>query len=334
VIFDHVYDVNVEHAFLRLPGFLPDVDIVMKLEGLNPAGSIKLKAAREMVTTAEKQGRIRAGISLIESTSGNLGIALASICAAKGYPLIVVTDPNANATRVKAIRAFGAEVVVVRDRDVGGGYLHTRVNYIKRRLAEDPNLVWLNQYTNSGNVGAHHNHTAPEITGGLGAPDWLFVGTGTSGTLMGCVRHFASVDAPTIIVAVDAVGSVTFGGPPGPRYLPGLGASRLPEIFHDNGTFLKVLVPERDAIRACRRVAYEHGLLLGGSSGSVLAGVIAMRDRIPPGSRVVAISPDLGDWYLDTIYNDDWVTARFGAETLAGVAKTNAPSIGEERNVA
>ncbi|MFF1691893.1 MULTISPECIES: 2,3-diaminopropionate biosynthesis protein SbnA [unclassified Streptomyces] len=306
---------------MELPGFATGFSTHVKIEGLNPAGSIKMKTAREMILDAEAKGRISPGCELIESTSGNLGVALAAICASRGYRITLVTDPNVNARTLRFIRALGADVVIVDGRDRAGGYLATRIDYIRRRTAADSRLVWLNQYANPANATAHSTHTVGEILAGFGTPDWLFVGTGTSGTLMGCVRGLREAGASTQIVAVDAVGSVTFGERSGRRWIPGIGTSRVPELFVDDGSFRKVLVDERDAVRTCRRVAREHGLLLGGSSGSTLAAVGALSDRITAGSRVLAISPDMGEAYLDTVYNDDWVVERFGAETLATAAE-------------
>ncbi|WP_255950582.1 2,3-diaminopropionate biosynthesis protein SbnA [Streptomyces odontomachi] len=315
-----VYDVPSGDRFLELPGFQDAFSTTVKLEGLNPAGSIKIKAAREMVLDAESRGVLTPGCEIIESTSGNLGVALASICAAKGYRLTLVTDPNANARTVRFCRALGARVVTMRRHDAAGGYLGTRIEFIRRRVAAEPGLVWLNQYSNPQNPRAHSRHTVTEILDAFGVPDWLFVGTGTSGTLMGCVRGLRERGLPTRVVAVDAVGSVTFGGPPARRCIPGIGASRRPELLDDDGTFLKTLVAEPDSVRMCRRVARVYGLLLGGSSGSALAAVAALRERIAPGSRVLVLSPDMGDGYLDTVYDDDWVRERFGQEGLDAVA--------------
>ncbi|GHH24937.1 2,3-diaminopropionate biosynthesis protein SbnA [Streptomyces rubradiris] len=310
------YELAWAHAFLELPGFAPGFSTHLKIEGLNPAGSIKLKTARAMVENAEADGVLKPGSRLIESTSGNLGIALASVCAAKGHHLTLVTDPNANERSIRFMRALGAEVTVVTERDRNGGYLQTRIDLIHRRLTEDPSLVWLNQYTNPANPEAHRDGTAAEIFQGFGEPDWLFVGAGTGGTLMGCVEYVRRVRAATRVVAVDSVGSVTFGGPPGQRWIPGLGSSRRPEIFRDDGSFNKVLVEERDTVLMCRHVARAYGLLLGGSTGTVLAAVRAMSDVIPPGSTVLAISPDLGDRYLDSVYDDDWAMGHYGATAV------------------
>jgi cysteine synthase A len=172
-------------------------------------------------------------------------------------------------------------------------------------------------------VAAHRDGTAVEITDGFGVPDWLFVGVGTSGTLMGCVEHFRGIGAPTVIVGVDAVGSITFGGPPARRLIPGLGSSRVPEIFRhgSHGGYRRMLVPEPDTILACRQVAAGHGLLVGGSTGTVLAAIHASRHRIAPGSRVLAVSPDHGHAYLDTIYDDGWVAAHFGQDVLEDIVR-------------
>jgi 2,3-diaminopropionate biosynthesis protein SbnA len=312
----HEEPLALDAGYLELPGFTAGLSTSVKLEGLNAAGSIKLKTAREMVAQAEADGLLVPGATLIESTSGNLGIALAAICARRGYKLILVTDPNTTAGALIRMRALGADVVTVSEKDANGGYLQTRIDHITDRLARDPGLLWLNQYTNPANIEAHRKHTAAEIMAGFGPPDWLFVGVGTGGTLMGCARGLREAGAGTAVVAVDVAGSVTFGGPPGRRWIPGLGSSRPQELIVDDGTFRKAVVGEADAVRQCRRVARGYGVLLGGSSGAALAAVIACRDQVPEGSRVLVISPDMGDNYLDTVYDDDWVLRRFGRHAL------------------
>lgn len=328
MIDDHPFELGGLPAFLRLRDFQPGFETFVKIEGLNPAGSIKNVPARAMVDAAEASGLLRDGAALIESTSGNLGIALAAVCAAKGIRLVLVTDPNANNRSVRHMRALGAEVVVVTERDRNGGYLQTRVDYIVRRTAEDPHLLWLNQYANPANPSAHRSVTAAQISRYFGAPDWLFVAAGSTGTLMGCVEHFHSITAPTTIVGVDTAGSVTFGGPAGRRWIPGAGASRRPELFVDDHRFEKCVVAEAEVIRQCRLVAGRYGVLVGGSTGAVLGAVEAMRDHVAPGSRVVAISPDLGDRYLDTVYDDDWVRSRFGPDVLDHVRADHALTAG------
>ncbi|MGG8407699.1 2,3-diaminopropionate biosynthesis protein SbnA [Streptomyces sp. 12297] len=313
---DRVHDLGDPYAFLTLPGFVPHLRTTLKLEALNPAGSIKLKTAREMLAAAEEEGLLGPGAALIESTSGNLGIALATLCAATGHPLTLVTDPNTPAQSLRHMRALGAEVVVVTRRDAGGGYLQTRIDLIEDRLRSTPGLVWLNQYRNPANARAHQRHTMAEVLDGFGVPDWLFIGVGSTGTFMGCLQAVREKRLATRVVAVDADGSVIFGGEPGRRFLPGLGASRRPELFADDGSFTKVLVAERDTVRTCRRVARTYGLLPGASTGTALAAVTALAPDIPAGSRVLVIAPDLGDRYLSTLYDDAWVADTLGPDTL------------------
>lgn len=311
MIFSNVYDVVLDEIILELHDFLPRARTFLKLEGLNPAGSIKLKTAVALVESAERSGRIGPGTRLIESSSGNLGIALSMVCASKGYPLTVVTDPNANRLSVQMIEAMGAEIVEVTSRDANGGFLGTRINYIVNRLAHEPGLVWLNQYGNPSNPDVHRQRTARSLHQQLGSIDALFVGVGTSGTAMGCVDYFRTHSPQTRIFAVDTVGSVTFGGQSGIRRIPGLGSSRRPEIFRDSGYFKKRLIREADAISMCHRVARNHGMLIGGSTGTVLAAVEQEKDSLRSGSRIAVISPDFGDRYLTTVYSKAWVEANY-----------------------
>ncbi|WP_406287012.1 pyridoxal-phosphate dependent enzyme [Streptomyces sp. NBC_00209] len=152
MIAEEVYDLVLDDVFVRLDQLVPDSILYLKLEGLNPAGSVKLKTAVALVRDAEEQAeksrRSFLPTRLIESTSGNLGVALAMVCAAKGYALTCVTDPNANRQSVQLMRALGAEVVVIDAPDANGGFLQSRINYIRRRLRREPHTHWLNQYAN------------------------------------------------------------------------------------------------------------------------------------------------------------------------------------------
>ncbi|WP_340377410.1 pyridoxal-phosphate dependent enzyme [Streptomyces sp. SS7] len=315
---DRAYDAGPARPFLTLPGFCPGFSTTLKLEALNPAGSIKVKTAREMVASARDEGRLRAGAPLIESTSGNLGIALAMVCAAQRHPLTLVTDPNTQTQNIRHMRALGADVVVVTGRDVNGGYLHSRIEFIEQHLLAHPETVWLNQYRDPAGARAHRRDTMGEILDGFGVPDWLFVGVGSTGTLMGCLAAVRERRLPTRLVAVDAEGSVTFGGHGARRHLPGLGTSRRPELFADDGSFAKIRVAEADTVRACRRVALDYGLLPGASTGTALHAVTELRGLIEDGARVLVIAPDLGERYLDTVYDDDWLIRTFGPAVVPG----------------
>jgi N-(2-amino-2-carboxyethyl)-L-glutamate synthase len=317
MIAGRVYDLITDDLYLRLPEFIGESNVLLKVEGLNPAGSIKLKTALALITDAEERGLLKPRGRVVESSSGNLGIALSMVCAVRGYSFTCITDPKASPHSVAAMRALSAEVIVVTEPDANGGYLGTRIALIKEMLRADPELTWPNQYGNVANSRAHWERTATEILQAIPSVEYLFVGAGTTGTLMGCAGYFRKFSPLTRIIAVDSRGSVTFGQPAGPRYVPGLGTSRLPELCRTDNLDEIVLIEEADAVRMCRRVAGEFGLLVGGSTGSVLAAVDQLGDQIPDGATVVAISPDLGDHYLDSVYDDDWVAERFGADVLA-----------------
>jgi 2,3-diaminopropionate biosynthesis protein SbnA len=317
VICERAYEMVMENVFLHLGHAIEELDVYLKMEGLNPAGSIKLKAAASMVEDAEERGILKPGDRLIESSSGSLGIALAMVSAAKGYRFLCVTDPNTSPHSLDVMRALGAEVAEVDQLDASGGYLGSRISHIEERLAEDPNLVWLNQYANPANWMVHERCTAAAITAELPRVDYLFVGTGTSGTLMGCVSHFRKVSPSTRVIAVDALGSVSFGKPAGPRFIPGIGASRRPEILRPELVDEVVLVPEADTVRTCRWLTRRLGLFAGGSTGSVVSAIRSRAPDLPPGSCVVGICPDFGGLYARTIYDDAWVAEKFGVDCLA-----------------
>ena len=195
--------------------------LFLKCEGFNFAGSIKVKAATEMVEAADRDGVLTPHSILVESSSGNLGVALSMIAASKGYRFLCVTDSRCNLSTRLLMEALGSEVHVVSDPDAAGGFLGARLDYVRALCTSDDRYLWLNQYTNQGNWRAHYRTTAPAIARQFPQLDVLFVGAGTTGTLMGCARYFRERRRPVRVVAVDSVGSVTFGGPAGRRMLPG-----------------------------------------------------------------------------------------------------------------
>jgi 2,3-diaminopropionate biosynthesis protein SbnA len=308
----HPSELILGDVFISIPFLVPglNTNVQLKIEGYSLGTSIKTKTARHMIEQLEKSGRLQSGSRLIESSSGNLGLALSAIAAERQYNFTCVSDPNLSPQTHKLMRAYGATVVLVNRRDEHGGYLGSRIAYIKSRLEQDRNLIWLNQYANDDNPGAHERFTGPEILKEFAQPDYVFVGAGTTGTLTGVSRYLRKMSPATRIVAVDTIGSITFGDKPGNRYIPGLGTSRRPEIADETAMDELVYVSERDTVAMCRRIA-ARGLLVGGSTGTVLAAIAGFGHRIRAKSCVVALSPDLGDHYVDTIYDDDWVRERF-----------------------
>ncbi|MBV9313340.1 MAG: pyridoxal-phosphate dependent enzyme, partial [Pseudonocardia sp.] len=180
----------------------------------------------------------------------------------------------------------------------------------------DERYVWLNQYANPNNWRAHYGTTAPAIARQFPRLDVLFVGAGTTGTLMGCARYFRQWHRPVRIVAVDSVGSVTFGGSSGRRMIPGLGTSVRPQLLDESYVDEVINVEEADTIRACHRLA-RRGFLFGGSTGTVVSGAMGwLIQRDARALTAVAIAPDLGERYLDTVYQTNWVQDLYGDDVL------------------
>ncbi|MFB7907413.1 2,3-diaminopropionate biosynthesis protein SbnA [Kitasatospora sp. NPDC056076] len=304
--------------------------LFLKVEGFNFAGSIKLKAAREMVARAEAAGLLGPGSTLVESSSGNMGVALSVLAAARGYGFVCVTDSRCNEATRRAMESYGTEVHVITEPHPVEGFLGARIRHVRALLAEDERRVWLNQYLSPGNWMAHYRTTAPAIARQFPDLTVLFVGAGTTGTLMGCARYFRERRPSVRVVPVDSVGSVTFGAPPAPRHIPGLGTSVRPPLLDDSLVELPVHVEERDTVRTCRELM-RGGFLFGGSTGTAVGGALrwldehhgdgagGVRERV----TAVTIAPDLGERYLDTVYHDEWVARAIGPEgLLPGVDRT------------
>ena len=301
-----------DDLFLRLKGIDGSTDVFVKVEGLNAGGSIKMKTAMALVRDGMENRNLQTTKRFIESSSGNLGVSLSIIAAAKGLNFTCVVDKNTSAQNIKTMKALGTHVVVIDRRDAQGGYLGNRLAYIRAAVESDPELIWLNQYQNPANPAIHAEMTARSILREFPRVDYLFVGAGTTGTLMGCARYFRRHSPRTKLIAVDSIGSVTFGTPPEPRYLPGLGASVQPYFFDRSMVDRLIQIPETETVAACRETARRHGYLSGASTGTVLAAVKRVAPEIERGAVVVAISPDLGTGYIDTVYDDAWCYRTFG----------------------
>ncbi|MDF1814417.1 MAG: 2,3-diaminopropionate biosynthesis protein SbnA [Verrucomicrobiales bacterium] len=298
------------------------VPLFLKCEAFNFAGSVKLKAGISMVEGAEEAGVLKPGSAMVESSSGNLGVALSMIAAAKGYDFVCVTDSKCNATTRRIMEALGAQVHTITHAlsDADGGMLGARISYVKTLCASDDRFVWLNQYSNPLNSEAHFRRTGPAIATTFPELDVLFVGAGTTGTLMGCARYMREWERPVHVVAVDVVGSVTFGKEAGKRMIPGLGTAVRPPQLDESIVDEVVWVEEPDTLRACHEMA-KHGYLFGGSTGTVVhAAVKWLKENKVDGRTAVAIAPDLGDRYTESVYNREWIEKYFGKEILDAVS--------------
>ncbi|MFJ6562975.1 2,3-diaminopropionate biosynthesis protein SbnA [Streptomyces sp. NPDC091412] len=315
---------NEDDLYIDLEGIF-EYPLFLKCEGFNFTGSIKLKAAIEMVETAERDGLLTPDSVLVESSSGNLGVALSVIAANKGYRFLCVTDSRCNLATRMMMEALGSQVHVITEPDPVGGLLGARIDHVQALCACDKRYVWLNQYANPSNSMAHYQRTAPAIARQFPDLDVLFVGAGTTGTLMGCARYFRTWHRPVRVVAIDPIGSVTFGGVPGRRMIPGLGTSMRPPLLDESYVDDVVRVEEADTIRACHRLA-RRGFLFGGSTGTVVSGAMAWLAR-QEGRELtaVAIAPDLGERYLETVYQTTWVQDLCGDDVLGSQSPTTAP---------
>ncbi|HRI03187.1 MAG TPA: 2,3-diaminopropionate biosynthesis protein SbnA [Pyrinomonadaceae bacterium] len=305
MIIESPLDLIFRDLFYRLRAFAGEHDLFLKLEGFNVTGSIKIKTAIGLFEDLEKRGLARPNETVIvESSSGNLGIALSLVCAVKGYKFICVTDPNANRVTIRGMELNGAEVIVVDERDSVGGFLGTRLKVIDEILSSNPNAVWLNQYANIANKNVHSAQTANEIAREFKKVDWVFVGTGTTGTFCGVSERLHQEFPEVKVVAVEPVGSVTFGGAPAKRNIPGIGTSVRPKLANFANPDMVVYIDEETTIDSCLSFVRDYHLLVGGSTGTVLAAVKQMASEFAPGDTIVAISPDLGERYLDTVYKE------------------------------
>ena len=293
-----------------------DFDLYAKLEGFNPGGSIKDRAALNIIRNALKTGEVGPGTTVVESSSGNMGIGLAQVCSYYGLTFVCVIDPKTTASNIEILKAYGAEIDYVSEPDPETGeYLPARIARVGELLKTIPNSYWPDQYSNHYNYKAHYE-TMSEIVTQLGQPpDYLFCAVSTCGTVRGCGEFVRHHELPTTIVGVDAVGSVIFGGSSTKRLIPGHGASVIPSLSRPELVDKVVQVTDLDCVIGCRRMVRKEAILIGGSSGAVLMAVDRLKETIEPGAKCVVIFADRGERYLDTIYSDSWVSKHFQGMT-------------------
>jgi 2,3-diaminopropionate biosynthesis protein SbnA len=290
-----------------------DFNLYAKIEGFNPAGSIKDRTALNIIKNALDTGLIKPGDTIIESSSGNMGIGMAQICAYYGLRFICVVDPKATRLNIEILKAFGATVDLVSTPDPQTGeYLQARINRVKALLQSIDNSFWPDQYRNQANPEAHHR-TMREIVEALnGDVDFLFCAASTCGTIRGCAEFIKAHKLETKIYAVDAVGSVIFGGQAATRLIPGHGAAVRPQLYQPDLADECLYITDIQCVVGCRWLAREEAILAGGSSGAVIMAVDAVRRSIREGANCVVILPDRGERYLDTIFSNEWVERNFG----------------------
>jgi N-(2-amino-2-carboxyethyl)-L-glutamate synthase len=300
--------VELTRVFSHLP-----VRVFAKLEQFNPGGSAKDRPALHMIERGFANGQIGPGTVVIESSSGNLGIGLAQVCSYYRLRLIVVVDPKTTEQNINLLKVFNAEVEMVSEPDhATGEFLPARIRRVQELLKLYPDSYWPNQYANEYNSGAHHQ-TMHEISMAFnGKVDYLFCATSTCGTLRGCAEYKREHGLKTKIVAVDAVGSVIFGGLKAKRLIPGHGAALVPALYQTGLADDCVHVTDVDCVVGCQRLVHEEAVLAGGSSGAIISAIEKYSSKLPPDAVCAAILPDRGERYLNTIFNPQWIKQHFG----------------------
>lgn len=274
-------------------------DVVAKLEAFNPASSVKDRIARSIIDAAESSGALKPGGTIIEATSGNTGIALSMVGAARGYEVVIVMPSSMSVERRAIVRAFGAELVLT---DPKGG-VSAAVAEAERIRDERPGSIIASQFTNPANPAVHEATTGPEIWEATGGRVDVFVaGVGTGGTISGVARYLKGKNPGVRVVAVQPAESpLLTGGAPAPHGIQGLMPNFVPGTYDAGAVDEVVSVESVKALEFARRAAAEEGLLVGISSGAALAGTAAVAARPEyAGKRIVTLLPDTGERYLST----------------------------------
>lgn len=289
-----------------------NVNVYAKLEGYNPTGSVKDRAAQYVLKQLLDSGEINKDTTIIESSSGNFGIALASYCKEYGLKFCAVIDPNVLAINETIIRGLATEVIKVKDRDATGGFLLTRIGVIKEIMATRSNCYWMNQYQNPYVAHAYYETVGNEICDQIKV-DYIFMGVSSGGTITGVSQKVKERYPDAQVIAVDIAGSMVFGNTPKKRYIPGIGSSMRPEIIKQAKIDDVVVIEESDTVEGCNELITKHSLLVGGSSGSVYTAVKTYMEgkKFDKKPNVVCLFADRGDRYANTVYNEQWVNEHF-----------------------
>lgn len=276
-----------------------EAKILAKLEYFNPAGSVKDRVAKAMLDDAEKSGKIKLGATIIEPTSGNTGIGLASVGVARGYKVIIVMPETMSVERRQIIKSYGAEIVLTE----GSKGMKGAIAKAEELQKSTPNSFIPGQFVNPANPKAHYESTGPEIWNDTdGNVDWFVAGVGTGGTVSGVGKFLKEKNAKVKIAAVEPASSAVLStGVAGPHKIQGIGAGFIPEVLDKNVYDEVIRVTNDDAFAYGKLVGRKEGVLVGISSGAALWAAVEIAKRPEnKGKQIVVLLPDTGDRYLST----------------------------------
>ncbi len=290
-------------------------ELFLKLEAMNPAGSIKDRIGLYMIEAAEREGHIRPGATLVEGTAGNTGLGLALAAQQKGYRLILVVPDKMSREKIFNLKAMGAEVVLTRS-DVGKGHPEYYIDYAERIARETPGAYYINQFGNEANPRAHEEVTGPEIWAQMDQRmDAIVFGVGSSGTMTGLSRYFARVAPHVELILADPAGSAlaswvndkVMPAQIGSWTVEGIGSGFLPSIADFSRVKRAYPVTDKESFMAGRELLRKEGILGGSSSGTIVAAALRYCREQRESKRVVAFVCDTGNKYLSKMYNDYWM---------------------------